>query len=490
MARRVPGGAVSHDPSELIGRVTELERTLVERDRAIARLEKIRSALIGRAVRSSGGDVKGYGLLESQVMLSTQVRRRTHQLEQLNEELRVARDAAEAAARARTTFLSTMSHEIRTPLNGILGMTTLLTGTRLSVEQAGYADTIRTCGNSLLELINDILDFTKLESRGLEAESLVYDPRDLINEVGLIVSDRVLAKGLRIHHRIDAEVPPLVVGDPGRLRQVLLNLVGNAVKFTRSGTVTLHLETHIDSPVRLCFRVVDTGVGIPSEALPRLFHPFVQADASTTRQFGGTGLGLAISRQLVELLGGEIGVESEVGRGSTFWFTVPVALPDAEEIAGRAIAARQSRASEADRRSASGCRVLVVEDNSVNQRVATALLKRMGATVDVAANGREAVDASERIDYDIILMDCQMPVMDGYQATGQIRARESNRPTEKRTPIVALTAHAMPGDSQRCLDAGMDDYITKPVSPKDLSTMLEKWARRGCGDRVPKSTST
>jgi signal transduction histidine kinase/ActR/RegA family two-component response regulator len=453
----------------------ELERELEEKDRTIARLEKIRRALIDRAVRSSGEDTKGYGVLESQVLLSAQVRRRTRELEELNQKLLLAKEEAEAAARARTTFLSTMSHEIRTPLNGILGMTTLLVGTELSPEQTGYAETIRTCGNSLLELINNILDFSKLDSRGLDPESVIFDPRDLITEVGLIVSERILAKRLTFTQRVDPEVPRFVLGDSGRVRQVLLNLVGNAVKFTQAGEIIVHLGTHIGDPLRLCFRVVDTGLGIPTEVIPQLFHPFVQADASTTRQFGGTGLGLAICRQIVELLGGEIGVESQAGDGSTFWFTVPAELPDEAALTRRREAERPAERSALPIHPAAGRRALVVEDNAVNQKVAVALLQRLGLRVDVAANGREGIEAIKKVGYDVVFMDCQMPVMDGYQAAAAIRAEEGRSGTETRHPIIALTAHAMPGDSQRCFDAGMDDYITKPIAFRDLAAMLEKW---------------
>jgi signal transduction histidine kinase len=468
---------VSFEPKDALHHIADLERTIEERDQTIVRLEKIRRALIDRAIRVSGEDVKGYGLLESQVLLSEQVRRRTRELEETNEQLRAAKEAAEAAARARTTFLATMSHEIRTPLNGVLGMTTLLVGTELSPEQFGYAETIRTCGHSLLELINNILDFSKLDSSGLESESLEFDPRDLINEVGLIVSERIRAKGLVLVDVVEPEVPHVVVGDPGRLRQVLLNLVGNAAKFTASGRVTVDLSADLDPPVRLRFRVTDTGVGIPAEAIPRLFSPFVQADASTTRQFGGTGLGLAICRQIVELLGGEIGIESRPGCGSTFWFTMPVGLPDANSLARREKEARSPRGLPVRCGPAPGCRVLVAEDNIVNQRVAVALLEKMDALVDVAANGREAVEACEKVGYEIVFMDCQMPVMDGYQASIAIRAEEVRRGHGKRLPIIALTANAMPGDAQRCLDAGMDDYVTKPVSPGELAAMLEEWAR-------------
>ncbi len=473
------------DSPDLSPRIAELERALAERDQTIARLEKIRHALIDRAMRTSGGDAKGYGLLESQVVLSEQVRRRTRELEELNEKLRAAKEEAEAAARARTTFLTTMSHEIRTPLNGILGMTTLLVGTELSSEQVEYADTIRTCGNSLLELINNILDFSKLDSRGLERESLEFNPRDLINEVGLIVSESILAKGLHLLEEVDPDVPPLVVGDPGRLRQVLLNLVGNAVKFTASGGVTVQLRTEIDDPVRLCFRVTDTGLGIPPEVVPRLFSPFVQADASTTRQYGGTGLGLAICRQIVELLGGEIGVDSQPGHGSTFWFHVPVGLPKAGSSDRRATPQLRAPQASVGGTPGLGCRALVVEDNAVNQRVAVAFLQRMGARVDVAANGREAVEACAKVGYDIVFMDCQMPVMDGYQAAAAIRFDEARYGRERRIAIVALTANAMPGDGQRCLDAGMDDYVTKPVSPRELRAMLEKWVRPAAEAQVP-----
>ncbi len=474
-------------------RLTALEREIAERDQTIARLEKIRRALIERSVRSGGGELRGYGLLENQVVLFEQVRRRTRELEELSAKLLAAKEEAEAAARVRTTFLTTMSHEIRTPLNGILGMAALLAGTELNAEQAEYARTIRICGSSLLDLINNILDFSKLESRGLERESLVFDPRDLIDNVGVMVADRIQSKGLTFVPRIGDGVPASVVGDPGRLRQVLLNLVGNAVKFTESGSITVDVEAVINATPRLAFRVTDSGVGISNDVAARLFQPFVQADPSTTRKFGGSGLGLAICRQIVERLGGEIGLDSVEGLGSAFWFWVPVELVDRADSARAERSDREAPCTEASARtagkrtSAEGaervvlpCRALLVEDNIVNQKVAVALLRRLGAEVDVAANGLQAVEACRQGAYDIVFMDCQMPVMDGYEAAATIRREEAGRSGGVRLPIIALTAHAMPGDRQKCVDAGMDDYVTKPVSSEDLVAALETWARRCC----------
>ncbi len=460
-------------------RVRELELQLAERERTIARLEAARRALIERAIAGEGKKSSGFGLFESNVMLARQVRERTRELEEINErlrgeerELKAAKEAAESAARARATFLTTMSHEIRTPLNGILGMAALLADTPLNGEQLGHLETIETCGRTLLQLIGDILDFSKLESRGLEAESIPFAPRDVAAEALSIVMEKGRAKGLRLAADIDPEVPRALIGDPGRLRQVLLNLLANAVKFTAAGHVLLKVgvQPGEGDGVFLECAVEDTGPGIAAEVQERLFQPFVQADASTTRHFGGTGLGLAICRQIVEHLGGTIGVTSAPGRGSRFWFRMPYVLSPAELVTQAA-----RRRAFTLPRSAEGKRVLVVEDNVVNQRVAQALLHKLGAEVDVADNGAAAVEAVAAQEYDVVFMDCQMPVMDGLEASLKIRAWEAETGHE-RVAIVALTAHAFADDRLQCAAAGMDDYLTKPVSREDLARMIDRWA--------------
>jgi signal transduction histidine kinase/ActR/RegA family two-component response regulator len=374
------------------------------------------------------------------------------------QELAEARRVAEDALQARGNFLAMMSHEIRTPLNGVLGMTGVLLESPLQPEQRSQLETIHRCGFSLLTLLNDILDFAKIEAGRMLFEEVPFAPRALVAECLDVLAQAAAEGHTRLESSIDATVPMRVVGDPSRVRQVLLNLAGNAVKFTRGGTVTVIIEREGTDRLRVAVR--DTGLGIAAEALGRLFQPFVQADASTTRRFGGTGLGLAICRRLVDAMGGVIGAESELGRGSTFWFTVPlVAAPDlAPTLPTTAVAARRR-----------ALRVLVAEDNAVNQRVVSAILARQGHLVRVVGDGREALDALEVSPYDVVLMDCEMPELDGYAATRLLREREGE---SKHTRVVALTANAFEEDRQRALASGMDAWLTKPFRHEDLLRAL------------------
>ena len=384
-------------------------------------------------------------------------------------------EAAQQAARAKAEFLATMSHEIRTPLSGIVGMLDILRASGLPAEQIAHAEVADRCAKNLLALVNDILDFSKMEAGAMVVESIDFRPREVIGRAADVLAPQAHAKGLTVQTSVDPALDPALRGDPARLRQILLNLISNAVKFTETGKVEVGAAVaERDGAAVVRYWVRDTGIGLSPRAKERLFLPFAQADGSTTRKYGGTGLGLAISKQLVELMAGEFGVESIEGQGSTFWFTLPL-LPGSEaRLLESAVPQHQpAAASPFAARFVMPPRVLVAEDNDVNQRIARLQLRRIGIDPIVASNGREAIEAFQGSRPDIILMDCQMPGVDGFEATRAIRRLE--RGTGTRVPIVAMTANAVHGDREACLAAGMDDYLAKPVSFDGIQRALGAW---------------
>ena len=447
-------------------------------------------ATLGRAFNSASSRLQNlYRELESQVAQQTEVIR-----SQLRESA-VLTEAAEAANRAKSEFLANMSHEIRTPMNGVIGMTHLMLDTPLTATQRGYIETIRSSGQALLIIINDILDFSKIEAGKMELENAEFDLRSVLHESMELVAASAAEKHLHISLDASEDVPLRAIGDSGRLRQVLLNLLSNAVKFTERGSVRLAVSRQAtqDNAIMVRFTVRDTGIGLSPEQQAKLFQAFAQADRSTTRRFGGTGLGLSIAKRLVELMDGTIGVFSQIGEGTTFWFNIrlrPATPPLAGALRGSDVLTPDDNAALRNLFTGRQARVLVADDNNINQRVAVGMLKSMGLRSDAVANGAEALEALIAIPYDLVLMDVQMPLMDGLEATRRIRDAESSAAgglsahtlvlggsqlENYRLPIIALTAGTLRDDREKCLLAGMDDFISKPVMPQALAQVLTKW---------------
>jgi signal transduction histidine kinase len=404
-------------------------------------------------------------LTEANNRLEQTVAMRTH-------ELSAARDQAMEASRQKSQFLANMSHEIRTPMNGVIGAADLLRRTELSDEQRSYVDILTTSGQNLLAIINDILDFSKIEAGRLELAATEFPILEPFDATGGMFAAQAAAKGLRRELSIAPGLPPTVIGDAARLRQVLTNLVSNAIKFTDHGGVGIALSpAGPGRPATVRCEVRDTGIGISGSDVDKLFHDFTQLDTSNTRRHGGTGLGLAISHRLITMMGGRIGCTPNPDAGTTFWFTVPFAVPAVEPSEPEA-ATEPVRAPTAEL-AADAPRVLVVEDTEINARILERMLALLGYRCHAVGSGPEALDAAAGQDYTVILMDCQMPGMDGYTTTARLRSRAA---VGEHIPVIAITATATTEDQQRCLAAGMDDYLPKPISLERLTEALQRWA--------------
>ncbi|MEQ1633294.1 MAG: response regulator [Planctomycetota bacterium] len=434
--------------------------------RELAKLQRVNDVLVRRVEQSMDTAPSAFAIFETAILLEKRVQMRTHELAEVldrlretNRELAAAEERALAGSRAKSEFLAMMSHEIRTPLNGMIGLAELLGSTVLHEEQSGLVGGIARSAEMLLAILNDVLDLSKIEAGKMEIEVAPFELQHLLDDVRLLFDSACLRKGLRLRVQLDSQLPRTILGDATRLRQVLVNLVGNAMKFTSRGEIAIEVQAG-SGPDEIRFAVRDTGIGISEEARARLFHPFTQADASMARKYGGTGLGLSISHQLCGLMGAELGVSSEVGRGSTFAFTLRAVR--VADMPGENVAATTERFA---------ARVLVVDDNQVNRTVALRMLEKLGCTATAVEDGPQALDAVARESFDLVLMDVQMPGMDGLEVTRRIRTG----PTRASMPVLALTANAMSSDQQKCLDAGMSGYLHKPIRMKELARGLSEY---------------
>jgi signal transduction histidine kinase/ActR/RegA family two-component response regulator len=406
-----------------------------------------------------------------------QINQSNRQLTLTWQEMLRAKEEADSASRAKSDFVSRMSHELRTPLNAILGFAQLLEMDHLPEHQKTPVQQINRAGKHLLELINQVLDIAKIEAGKLEVEILSIDLPQLLNDMAAISQERIQNKGLAFNIQLDSKLPHYVMGDPTRLRQVFINLIGNAIKFTDVGSVTLNAMPMQNNYVR--FEIIDTGIGMNEQAQGRLFKAFAQADDSITRKYGGTGLGLMLCKEIVEVLGGKIGIHSEVGKGSCFWFEVPLPPAESQLHAPQFISTPTQLEQPTSQVKAvpdlGGKRILLVEDNIVNQMVASKFLQKLGVTPDIANNGQEALDKLKETGYDLVLLDLEMPIMDGYTTISRIREEESYCDEYRHQLVIVMSANALNEDKQRMFSLGVDDYITKPINFLMLQAILEKW---------------
>jgi len=459
--------------TENANRLLYESNSLLKKHRELLELERERHQL----AESAGILLVILAIVVTGTLYYRQLNESNRRLRAAWESMRRARDDAEQANRSKTQFLANMSHEIRTPMNGVLGLAELLLQTGLDEKQHRYVGTILSCGNSLLALLNDILDLSRIEAGRVELSQCDFSLRQTMDDVGQLFGPAAREKGNTLAVRTGNDLPAMVRGDQVRVRQILANLVGNAVKFTRQGTIVLEAVSAPDpagdggAGCWVRFSVTDTGIGIAPEKQKVIFEAFTQADSSMSRSYGGTGLGLAISRQLVELMGGTLSVESTPEKGSRFFFTLAFEPSTAQAAPIKLTPAREAADDSASGKSG---HVLLVEDNPVNLTMASEMLDMISCRVDTAQDGLEAIRKAAGRTYNLILMDCQMPNMDGYEATRQIRLAEVGS-VRKRTPIVALTGHAMVGERERCLDAGMDDFLAKPYTFAELESTVRKW---------------